>query len=162
MSKFTFRIAKPLFDSLQAHLFPGDGDEHGAVIAVGIGQSSRESRLLAREVFLARDGIDYVESKFGYCALSADFVARVSDHCARRGLGYFAVHCHGGRDSVGFSPVDLESHQRGYPALLDITNGGPVGALVFARNAVAGTIWTHNGVFDLDNLVVAVGGLKMG
>ncbi len=160
MSKFTFRIAKPLFDSLQAHLFPGDGDEHGAVIAVGIGQSSRESRLLAREVFLARDGIDYVESKFGYRALSADFVARVSDHCARRGLGYFAVHCHGGRDSVGFSPVDLESQQRGYPALLDITNGGPVGALVFARNAVAGTIWTRDGVFDLDNLVVVGSNLR--
>jgi len=28
-----------------------------------------------------------------------------------------------------------------YPALLDITEGGPVGALVLARNAVAGDIW---------------------
>jgi hypothetical protein len=154
MNTFTFRIAKPLFDQLQAHLFPGDGDEHGAVITVGVSKSGRETRLLAREIFLAREGIDYVESKFGYRALSADFVARVSDHCARHGLGYFAVHCHGGKDFVGFSRVDLESHKRGYPALLDITNGGPVGALVFARNAVAGSVWTRKGVFDLNHLVV--------
>ena len=154
MNTFTFRIAKPLFDRLQSHLFPGDDDEHGAVITVGVSKSGRETRLLAREVFIARDGIDYVESKIGYRALSADFVARVSDHCSRHGLGYFAVHCHGGKDSVGFSRVDLASHKRGYPALLDITDGRPVGALVFAQNAVAGSVWTRDGVFDLKHLVV--------
>ena len=79
MNTFTFRIAKPLFDRLQSHLFPGDDDEHGAVITVGVSKSGRETRLLAREVFIARDGIDYVESKIGYRALSADFVARVSE-----------------------------------------------------------------------------------
>jgi molybdopterin/thiamine biosynthesis adenylyltransferase len=55
---------------------------------------------------------------------------------------------------VGFSRVDLASHKRGYPALLDITNGEPVGALVFAQNAVAGSVWTRDGVFDLKHLVV--------
>lgn len=154
MNTFTFRITKPLFDQLHAHLFPGDHDEHGAVVTVGVSKSGRETRLLVREVFLARDGIDYVESKYGYRALSADFVARVSDHCSRHGLGYFAVHCHGGKDSVDFSRVDLESHKRGYPALFDIVNGGPVGALVFAQNAVAGSVWTQEGVFKLNHLVV--------
>ena len=90
----------------------------------------------------------------GTRALTADFVARVSSQCARQNLCYFAVHCHGGDDSVEFSPTDLRSHERGYPALLDITNGGPVGALVFARNAVAGRIWTRNRVPPLDNAVV--------
>jgi len=154
MNTFTFRITKPLFDQLHAHLFPGDDDEHGAVVTVGVCTSGRETRLLVREVFLARAGIDYVESKYGYRALSADFVARVSDHCSRHGLGYFAVHCHGGKDSVDFSRVDLESHKRGYPALLDIVNGRPVGALVFAQNAVAGSVWTREGVFKLNHLVV--------
>jgi hypothetical protein len=154
MSILTFRISKPQFDQLRAHLFPGDHDEHGAVITVGVSKSSRETRLLGRDIFLARDGIDYVKGKYGYRALSADFVARVSDHCSRHGLGYFAVHCHGGEDSVDFSRVDLESHKRGYPALLDITNGGPVGALVFAQNAVAGSVWTREGVFNLNHLVV--------
>ena len=35
----------------------------------------------------------------------------------------------------------MASHRRGYPALLDILNGPPAGALVFAENAIAGDIW---------------------
>ena len=35
----------------------------------------------------------------------------------------------------------MASHERGYPALLDIARGMPVGALVFARSAVAGDLW---------------------
>lgn len=160
MNTFTFRISKPLFDQLHAHLFPGDDDEHGAVVTVGVSESERETRLLAREVFLAKDGVDYVAGRYGYRALSADFVARVSDHCSRHGLGYFAVHCHGGKDAVGFSRVDLESHKRGYPALLDIVNGKPVGALVFAQNAIAGSVWTRTGVFELGHSVVVGANIK--
>ncbi len=154
MKKFTFRISETLFEQLMSHLFPGDADEHGAIIAAGICESGREARLLAREVFVAKDGIDYVPGKYGYRALTADFVARVSHHCAQENLCYLAVHCHEGDDFVGFSTADVKSHRRGYPALLDITRGGPVGALVFARKAVAGSIWTVEGVFPLENLVV--------
>ena len=56
-------------------------------------------------------------------------------------LAYLAVHNHGGTYSVGFSHDDFASHERGYPALLDIARGMPVGALVFARSAVAGDLW---------------------
>lgn len=35
----------------------------------------------------------------------------------------------------------MRSHERGYPALLDIARGMPVGALVFATDAVAGDLW---------------------
>ncbi len=150
----TFRIAEPLFRQLTSHLFPGDGDEHGAVIAAGVERSTRGTRFLARELFLAKDGVDYVPGRTGYRALTADFVARVSDHCSREGLAYFAVHCHGGTDTVSFSPTDLQSHKRGYPALLDITKGGPVGALVFAQNAVAGEVWTPGAVDELHDLTV--------
>lgn len=143
-------IDELLFQELYAHLFPGDGDEHGAVIAAGIAHSPRGTQLLARELFLAEDGVDYVPGTRGYRALTANFVARVSDYCASEQLCYLAVHCHGGSDSVGFSPDDIASHERGYPALLDITSGGPVGALVLARNAVAGDIWTPSGRHALD------------
>lgn len=152
--KTTFRISGPQFERLRRHLFPGDGDEHGAVITAGIAETNRQTRFLARDVFIAKDGLDYVPGKFGYRALTPDFVARVSNHCARERLCYFAVHCHGGRDSVGFSDTDLKSHQRGYPALLDITSGGPVGALVFAANAVAGEIWTPARVSELHSMTV--------
>jgi molybdopterin/thiamine biosynthesis adenylyltransferase len=149
----SLRIDAPLFQRLHDHLFPGDFDEHGAVIAVGIAETTRGTRLLAREVFLAKDGIDYVPGSKGYRALTANFVAEQSDYCAAQNLGYLAVHCHGGFDSVHFSSDDIASHERGYPALVDIT-GGPVGGLVFAQNAMAGDIWTPDGRFDLDYVTI--------
>lgn len=152
--QFSLTIDQVSFTKLHDHLFPGDGDEHGAIIAAGIVESSRGARLLAREIFLAVDGLDYIPGKRGYRALTAEFIANVSDYCARENLCYLAVHCHGGLNRVGFSEVDLASHQRGYPALLDIIGGGPVGALVFAEEAVAGDIWTPQGRFELEHLTV--------
>jgi hypothetical protein len=132
-------------DRLTGHLFPGDGDEHGAVIAAGMAESSRGVRLLAREVVLAEDGIDYVAGKRGYRMLTASFVTENILRCASDRLVYLAVHCHGRGNSVGFSGDDFASHERGYPALLDLADGLPVGALVFASNAVAGDIWLPGG-----------------
>jgi ThiF family len=150
----SMRIDEPLYQRLVAHLFPGDGDEHGAVISAGITETSRGTRLLARDVFPARDGMDYVPGTRGYRALTPRFVAEISDRCADANLCYLAVHCHGGSDRVAFSQDDLNSHKRGYAALLDITMGGPVGALVFGPNAVAGDIWTPAGRHPLDHLTV--------
>lgn len=153
-SPVSLTIDKPLFEKLYQHLFPGDRDEHGAVIAAGIVETSRGTRLLAREVFLAHDRIDYVPGTRGYRALTARFVAEVSGYCSAQNLCYLAVHCHGGQDEVCFSADDMASHERGYPALLDITRGGPVGALVFAENAVAGDIWIQSGRFPLSHMTI--------
>lgn len=131
--------------TLRDHLFPGDGDEHGAVIGATVVRTAAGTRLLTRRLFLARDGIDYVPGQRGYRMLTATFVLESAATCADQGLTYLAIHCHGGVDNVGFSGDDLASHERGYPALLDILNGPPVGGLVFARNAVAGDIWLPGG-----------------
>ncbi len=147
-------IDVPQYQRLHSHLFPGDGDEHGAIIVAGIVQTSRDTRLLTREVYLARDGIEFVPGQRCYRALTPEFIARVSNSCAEQSLCYMAVHCHGGSNTVEFSSVDLASHERGYPALLDITKGGPVGALVFARNAIAGDIWTPTGQVALSHTTV--------
>jgi hypothetical protein len=136
-------IPSELWLQLRAHLFPGDGDEHGAVITAGIAESERGVRLLGRDLFLARDGSDYVPGQRGYRMLTANFVRDHAIYCREENLAYLAVHNHGGYDRVGFSADDLASHERGYPALLDII-GAPVGALVFAENAVAGDIWISN------------------
>ncbi len=144
-SPWSLHIAADGMERLTEHLFPGGGGEHGAVIAAGMAESSRGVRLLARDVVLARDGIDYVPGKRGYRMLTASFVTENILRCARDRLVYLAVHCHGGADSVGFSGDDLASHERGYPALLDLADGLPVGALVFASNAVAGDIWLPGG-----------------
>lgn len=134
------------------HLFPGDSDEHGAIILAGLASTPRGSRLLVRDVILAEDGVDYVPGKRGYRALTAQFVAQGISQSAEEKLCYLAVHCHGGRDSVGFSGDDYASHERGYPALLDINEDRPVGALVFAQNAVAGELWTRHGRQQLESM----------
>ena len=144
-SAWCLHVPSDLMVRLQGHLFPGDGDEHGAVIAAGMAESPRGTRLLAREVVLARDGIDYVPGKRGYRMLTASFVTENILRCASDRLVYLAVHCHGGGDEVGFSGDDFASHERGYPALLDLADGLPVGGLVFARNALAGDIWLPGG-----------------
>jgi ThiF family len=152
---WSLRISATLMDRLAGHLFPGDGDEHGAVIAAGMVGTSRGVRLLARNVVLARDGIDYVPGKRGYRMLTASFVTENVLRCSDERLVYLAVHCHGGSDTVGFSGDDFASHQRGYPALLDITDGTPVGALVLASDAIAGDIWLPGGLrVDLTGAVV--------
>lgn len=81
-------------------------------------------------------------------------MAEVSDYCARENLCYLAVHCHGGKDYVSFSTDDTNSHERSHQFLLDITKGGPVGWLVFADNAVAGNIYTPDGLMIMDHLNV--------
>jgi len=132
-------------DDLLRHLFPGDRDEHAAVLGVSVVRTGRGVRLLGRRLHLARDGLDYVPGARGYRMLTPTFVRdRILD-CEREELGYLALHCHGGTDRVAFSTDDMNSHERGYPALLDILDGAPVGALVFARDAVAGDIWLPGG-----------------
>lgn len=126
-------------DALLDHMFCGDGEEHGAVLACGIARTSRATRLLVREVFLARDGADFVTSSRAHRALSAEFVARTSDYCRDGGYVWLSVHNHGPGDSVAFSSLDRRSHERLYPSLEHYTRH-PVGALVFADRAVAGEV----------------------
>lgn len=138
-------IPENLWSALQAHLFPGDRDEHGAVILAGIAKSNHRVRLLARELFLAEDGVDYLPGQRGYRMLTAGFVRDKALIARDERLAYLAVHNHGGRDSVAFSSDDLRSHERGYPALRDLTKGQLIGGLVFAENAVAGDLWLADG-----------------
>ena len=151
------RISQDLFDVLIKHLFPGDLDEHGAVLLAGIVETKRGTRLLVREVALAEDGVDYVPGTRGYRALKPGFVLSHIIHARDERLAYIAVHNHAGRGSVGFSGTDLASHERGYPALKDIGGGIPVGALVFAEDAVAGDIWMPDGTRTPLDVMVVVG-----
>jgi hypothetical protein len=134
------RILGSDWDALHQHLFPGDDDEHGAVLLCGQATTERTRRLLVRDVILANDGVDYVPGARGYRHLSGAFVTHQLRRAKDQGLVYLAVHNHGGRGVVGFSQADIDSHERGYPTLLAIS-GQPVGALVVADDAVAADIW---------------------
>jgi molybdopterin/thiamine biosynthesis adenylyltransferase len=134
-------LPESLYRDLFEHLFPGDRGEHGAIILAGMSKSDRGLRLIARELHLAVDGKDYVPGKFGYRMLRAEFIQSRILRARDESFAYLAIHNHGGTTSVGFSRDDFASHERGYPALLDIARGVPVGALVFAKSAVAGDLW---------------------
>ncbi len=131
---------------LLAHLFPGDGDEHGAVLRAGVVWEDGRLRLLVRDVIPAEPGTDYVAGKLGYRALHPSFIHRQITACRDQQLAYLAVHNHDCDAHVGFSEIDMASHERGYPALLDIGNGIPVGALVLGRRSMEADVWTSDGL----------------
>lgn len=139
------RVARHEFDCLFAHLFPGDHDEHGAVVLAGTALVNNQLVLYAREVHLAQEGTDYVEGTYGYRALSPKFIHRLITRARDQRLAYLAVHNHGTDERVGFSSIDIDSHERGYPALLQIAKGMPVGALVAGRRSLQADIWLPDG-----------------
>ena len=139
--EFDLILPMALKKELFLHLFPGDGEEHGAVLSAGVVDTDRGLRLLARDFFPAAEGKHYVSGRHGHRMLTPQFVNKCIRYCRDEHLAYLAVHNHPGKDSVGFSDVDLQSHERGYPALLDINEGRPVGAIVFANRAAAGDLW---------------------
>lgn len=154
---FELRIAQPDWARLHHHLFPGDHDEHAAVLLCGMATSARSRRLLVREVVCAEDGVSYVPGKRGYRQLTGEFVTHLIRRSKDEKLIYLAVHNHGGSDSVSFSATDLDSHERGYPTLLGLT-GLPVGAVVLAERAVAGDVWLPDGSRHPLSRTVIVGG----
>lgn len=134
------RCGDALWSEVTAHIHQADGDEHGGALLCGIAAGRRGTRFLANRFIPAIDGVDYVPGTLGHRALTASFVRRTTRIASERNLACLLLHGHGPGDTVGFSAVDLASHERGYPALLDITNQ-VVGALVLASRAVAGDIW---------------------
>ncbi|MEV0168776.1 ThiF family adenylyltransferase [Nonomuraea fuscirosea] len=156
---WSLTIPPLLWDKLSAHLFPGDGDEHGAVILAGLAAGRRGPRLLARDFLPAEDRVDYVPGHSGYRALTTEFINMAIDRAEEEGLGYIAVHCHGGTTRVSFSSTDLASHERGYPAISQIIER-PVGGLVLTPQAAAGRLLLPDGEWhDLAEIVVPSGNL---
>lgn len=138
-------VTAHLHEQLMAHLFPGDNDEHGAILRAGVVRSGTSLRLLVQNVEPAEFGTDYVAGQYGHRALTPTFIHREIIRCRDSGLAYLAVHNHGTDRHVDFSRIDLESHERGYPALQDIGRGIPVGALVYGHRSVAADIWMPDG-----------------
>ena len=151
---WSITFAEQDYKRLHSHLFPGDEDEHGAVLACGISETARGCRLLVRDVFLAQDGEDFVAGQRGYKQFTPTFVAEKANYCCANGFAYVSVHNHGGsRDRAGFSGDDLRSHERGYPALVQMT-GKLVTGLVLAREAIAGDIFTRSDRHELTSATV--------
>ena len=134
-----------LYKQLHEHLFPEDNREHAAVVLAGVAETASDVRLLVRTLHRAIDGRDFVWKRNGGQKLRAEFVTEKVWQARNERLVYLAVHSHRGADSATFSDIDIQSHERGYPALLKINHGRPVGALVLSEGAIAGDIWLPNG-----------------
>ena len=65
-NQFSLRMSQCLYEDLHRHLFPGDGDEHGAVIEAGLAVLNRRRVLLGRRLWKAQDGVDWVPGTRGY------------------------------------------------------------------------------------------------
>lgn len=150
------RFPDSVYRQVEEHLFPGDGVPHAGALLAGVATEGSGPRLLVREFIPAVDGLEYVPGREGrgHHRLTAAFVRDATLRAAQDGLAYLAIHPHGGFDRVGFSDDDLNSHERGYQAVLDILDGPPCGALVFASGAVAGDIWTSTGRAEVAEAVV--------
>ena len=154
-NKCRLRIARQDFDVITHHLFPGDHGEHGAVLLAGTSCAAGQLVLHVREVHLAQEGSDYVQGTIGHRALAPRFIHRLITRARDERLAYLAVHNHGSDREVGFSCIDYDSHERGYPALLQIARGMPVGALVFGHRSLQADTWLADGTrLDLDEAVV--------
>ena len=137
----TLNAGAGLWAEVTAHVLASDRDEHGGALLCGLAINAQgETRLLGRRFIPAIDGTDYVPGSRSYRALIPQFIRRVLRLAAEQRLVCLFVHGHGAGNSVSFSSSDLASHERGYQALLDISQQ-IVGALVLASGAVAGDIW---------------------
>ncbi|CAE6765968.1 hypothetical protein R69927_05645 [Paraburkholderia domus] len=143
-SRLNLRFTGQQFDEIYSHLYREDGEEHGVVLLAGLAKIGEDIRLMVREVHLANDGTDYVR-KSGHYALKSSFIRPLIHRARNRRLVYLAVHNHGSGDRVSFSDVDLHSHEEGYPALLDLAAGMPVGALVFGTKSIQADLWMPDG-----------------
>lgn len=139
------RIARDDYKKLHDHLFPGDQDEHGAVLLAGMSSADGQLVLHVREVHLASEGTDYVEGKIGYRALTPTFIHKLITRARDERLVYLAVHNHASDREVAFSHIDIQSHERGYPALLQIAKGMPVGGLVLGKRSMQMDLWIPGG-----------------
>jgi hypothetical protein len=155
---WSLTLPPSIWADLSGHLF-ADGQEHGAVLLAGLSEGARGPRLLASRLILAADGRDYIPGRRGSRMLTASFVRDAAVQAHDEQLAYIAVHNHLGLNRAGFSGVDLASHERGYPALRQLT-GQIVGGLVLTPHAAAGDLWLTDGVRTaLAEVIVPAGNL---
>ena len=134
-------------------LLPAGGAEGAAFLACGRAGDGSERRLLVRYVIPVRDEDWGPSDRGAEGQISARAVAAAARRIADDGLSLVWVHSHPlADDTVRFSDDDRASIVRAHPALLDITGGQPVGALVVGRRSAAGEVWTPAGVATIDSV----------
>lgn len=134
-----------IYEAVKDHLFRDDECEHAGVLLCGWVRTEHRIALTVREFLPAIDGVDYVITAKLHGRLQPLFIDDALTRAGDQGLAYLAVHNHFSTDEVAFSPVDFASHEYGYPTLLQLNEGLPVGAAVFGTDSVEVDLWMPDG-----------------
>lgn len=136
----TVHFSGPDYEVLQAHLFPGDRDEHAVIALAGVRRRDDGIDLMVRELHPLWDD-EFVPGEYGYRQITARALARLGNHAADEGLAYVSCHSHPGATARNaLSHDDLDAHRRVFPHLLDIV-GGPVAGIALGTASAAGEVW---------------------
>jgi hypothetical protein len=132
-------------EAFSSHLFPGDHDEHAAIVLAGHHQQAGRTRLLGRELHLL-GAEDFIPGEYGYRQIAPHALARLGNRAATEDLALVTCHSHPGATlSVSLSDDDLAGHERVFPQLLDIVDGQAVGGVALGTESAAGEIWFPGG-----------------
>jgi hypothetical protein len=139
------RISHVEYALLSEHLFPGDRDEHGALLLVGTHQRADRSLLMTvREVHPLSEH-EFPQGVYGYRQFAASALARLANRAADENLALVSAHSHpGAGERTGLSADDLAAHERVFEHLLDITGAPLVGGIALGERSAAGEIWTRD------------------
>jgi hypothetical protein len=139
------RISEGDYERLHAHLFPGDHDEHGAILLVGERHAAGQSTLAVRETHLLEPD-EFPPGIHGYRQFAAGALARLGNRAAQERLAMVTVHSHpGAHERNGLSGDDLAAHERVFPHLLDITGAASVTGVALGEASAAGESWHADG-----------------
>jgi ThiF family protein len=151
------RISEGEYDRLHRHLFPGDYDEHGAILLVGEHRAADRSTLTVRETHLLEPD-EFPPGQHGYRQFAAAALARLGNRAAEEQLSVVTVHSHpGAQTSNALSGDDLAAHERVFPHLLDITGAATVTGIALGEESAAGETWHSDGNRQELNRVQIVG-----
>jgi molybdopterin/thiamine biosynthesis adenylyltransferase len=139
------RISAAHHQELHDHLFQPDGDEHGALLLVGV-HNFQDGVLMAVREIHTLDDAEFPRGVHGYRQFAAPILARLGNRAAVESLALVTVHSHpGARDRNALSGDDLRAHERVFPHLLDITRAPVIAGLALGEHSVAGELWWNDG-----------------
>jgi len=139
------RIPAGDYERLHAHLFPGDHDEHGAILLAGEHHAAGRSTLAVRETHLLEPD-EFPPGTHGYRQFAAGALARLGNRASQERLAMVTVHSHpGAHERNGLSGDDLAAHTRVFPHLLDITGAASVTGVALGEASAAGESWHADG-----------------
>lgn len=139
------RISSEDYARLHRHLFPGDHDEHGAVLLAGETHATGRTTFTVRETHLLQPA-EFPPGQHGYRQFAAGALARLGNRAASEQLSMVTVHSHpGASTSNALSGDDLAAHERVFPHLLDITGAQSITGIALGTDSAAGEIWDRAG-----------------